>query len=436
MAKARGVLSRKRSEGEAEKKRTPNVPLTFRAAREADLDRLAAIHSSAYPVSDGLATRRRWLTHSRFGGLEDLVVAIDRRSRVLVAHAFLHPMRAWFGGRLVEVGGIASVAVAPEARGRGVGSALMHHLHATAHARGDALTMLYAFRQGYYGRLGYSSSSSHKRITFDPRSIPESWRDLGLARVRAAKRTDRASIAEVHEHVSSRLAGGLSRSRRFWDISLSRERSIIFVCERALQRGISGYVVFELTQSEDHAETTLEVTDLVAEDPTTRRALVGSLSTLRDQVADVVLDLREDDAMELALVDPDRRRFGTETVEHCLGALVAGPMVRVTEVRRALTARGYATESGRARMTFDLVVSDRELETVGVTILRGRATVGVPRQGPTIRTTSGALGAILFGGLSVRSAAGLGLIEIERKLDVSRLDALIRLPPLSPFDAF
>ena len=71
----------------------------------------------------------------------------------VLAHAFLFPLEAWFGGARVRIGGIATVGVAPEARGRGLGSRLVEHLHELSLERGDALTVLYPFRQAFYARL-------------------------------------------------------------------------------------------------------------------------------------------------------------------------------------------------------------------------------------------------------------------------------------------
>ena len=85
---------------------------------------------------------------------------------------------------------MASVGVAPEARGRGVGSALVEHLHGLARDRGDAVTVLYAFRQAFYLPLGYAPTSATQRLRLDPRAVPD-WSVAGF-RVRPARAEDRA----------------------------------------------------------------------------------------------------------------------------------------------------------------------------------------------------------------------------------------------------
>jgi predicted acetyltransferase len=407
--------------------------MKLRKATTDDLERLVEIHLAAYPDARSVEARQRNFTRHPFGTLAHLhVLEVDG---AIVAHAFLFPFRASFGGRLVNVGGIGSVGVAPEARGRGMATALMNGLHVVSDARGDALTMLYAFRHGFYGRLGYATTSSRKRLTIDTRAIPAAWRELARRRIRAAAGADRRPIRDVHRRRVERSSGWIDRPARLWEHLFSRERLIFLVCDRpAPERGLSGYVAFTITQEEPHGETTLEVEALVADDGESRRALLGALGAMRDQVSELVLDIAEGDPLERALVDPDGRRHGTEAVEHGLGHVVGGPMVRLEDVPRAIAARGYAADGA-----FDLVIEDarQTLIAAGVRVKSGTAEVGPPRggSGRALRTTRAGLGAILYGGLAASDAVALGLAEGEAAT-VRRVDAIARMHPLDPIDAF
>ena len=92
------------------------VPMkaSFRPATEDDLERLVEIHLGAFPDPRSNEARLRNFARNPLGTLSDLWVLVE--GGVLVAHAFLFPLEAWFGGRRVAVGGIATVGVAPEAR--------------------------------------------------------------------------------------------------------------------------------------------------------------------------------------------------------------------------------------------------------------------------------------------------------------------------------
>ncbi len=411
--------------------------MQYRKAHGRDLERLVEIHLAAYPDPRNVEARERNFTHNPFGGLEHLVVAVD--AGAIVAHAFLFPFQAHFGGAPVKVGGIASVGVAPEARGRGVASALVEHLHVLSDRRGDALTMLYAFRHGFYARLGYATTSSRKRLAIDARAVPASWQALARDRVRGVRSGDDKAIRGLHARVAERSSGWIARPRRYWEMLLARERRITLVCERAKQRGkdergAAGYVAFSLSQSELHAETILEVEEIVAEDDETRRALFGALGAMRDQVAEIVVEVPESDPIERALPDADGRRSGTEGVEHAFGEIVGGPMVRIEDIPRALAARGYASDGA-----FDVVVrspEEGEVIALGIRVRGGRAEVG-PAQGVrgALQTTRAGVAAIFYGALPASAAVALGLARADARL-ASAIDAIVRMPPLAPIDAF
>ena len=108
--------------------------LRFRTATRDDLERVLEIHLPSFPDERTVDERSRNFTANPFGTLEDLVVA--ERAGEIVAQAYLFPLEAWFGGRAVRIGAIASLGVAPELRGRGIGKALLHHLHVAADVRG------------------------------------------------------------------------------------------------------------------------------------------------------------------------------------------------------------------------------------------------------------------------------------------------------------
>ena len=220
--------------------------LRFRAATTADLDRVLEIHVTAFPDTRGIEERRRNFTANRFGALDDLVVAL--RGDDIVGQAFLFPLEAWFGGRSVRIGAIASLAVAPEVRGQGIATALLTGLHVASDMRGDALTMLYAFRQRFYGRLGYGATSSRRRLAFDPASVPASWRALARARVRRVRGDDKEALTGAYARAATKASGWLTRSEAWWERHLAKERRQFLVADRPAREGggLAGYVAFEV----------------------------------------------------------------------------------------------------------------------------------------------------------------------------------------------
>ena len=414
-------------------------PLRFRRATEPDLDRIVEIHVTAFPDDRGPEERRRNFTASLYGALEDLVVAEEGEE--IVGQAFLTPMRSWFGGRLVTMGGIASVSIAPEARGQGVATALMNHLHVASDMRGDALTMLYAFREAFYARLGYGKTSMRKRLMFDPAVVPNAWRGLARERVRRVRGVDRDAIMQAYARAGAKKSGWLARDEGYWVRHLARERRQFLVADHLPTEGggLAGYVAFEIRQRKAHGKTSIVVDELAADDDVTRLALIGAMAALRDQVADVVLEVADDDPLALAFLDPDQRRYGTSDVEHSVGTVVGGPMVRIDDVTRAIEARGYHVDGG-----FDLVVVEGEGDggsaidelAVRVEVSGGRAEVSAARGAAgALRASRTTLASLLYGGLRVTDALRLGLAFADPKV-LSRVDAILAIAPVSPIDPF
>ena len=401
------------------------MTLRFRSATEADLDRLVDIHLVAYPDDRDAATRQRNFKANVFGELGDVVVAEAEGD--VVAHARLFRMTSWFGGRKVRVGGIASVAVAPEARGKGVGTALLGELHARAHARGDAITLLYAFKQAYYARLGYAPTSTRKRLSVSPEAVPQSFRASARALVGRASGEDRAALEKLYLRVASRSTGWLLRTPLHWERLLLRERRQVLVARRKSRA--AGYVAFEIVQAEPHAETRLVVDELVWDDDEARRALWGALGAMRDQVAEIDVEVADDDPIAFALLDADRRRHGTEAVEHAVGEVIVGPMVRLVDPARAVVARGYLGPPA----SFDVALASGP--TLGVAVADGKASLVKPKGRAVVRATPESLAALLYGGLRLEGAVALGLAEAPSEV-VSRVSPALALAPMFPVDPF
>ncbi|MDB4942308.1 MAG: acetyltransferase, family [Labilithrix sp.] len=411
-----------------------NEALRFRPATAADLDRVVEIHVAAFPDARGALERRRNFTHSLHGALEDLVLAL--RGDEIVGQAFLFPMTGWFGGRAVQMGGIASVSIAVEARGQGVATALLRGLHVASDMRGDALTMLHAFREGFYARLGYGKTASRRRLVFDPSSVPAAWRALARERVRRPRGEDREGISAAYARHATRSTGWLTRDEHLWERHLAHERRHYLVVDRPPSEGggLAGYVAFQIRQTEPHASMSAVVEELAADDDASRRALIGALGAMRDQLTEIVLEVDGRDPLEHALLDADARRFGTNDVEHTLGTVVAGPLVRIEDVPRAIESRGYQAEG-----VFDLVVRGDagEEQAATVRVSGGHAEVSSVRGATTgaLRTSRATLASLLYGGLRATDAVRLGLADADPRV-LARADAILAIAPPLPVDPF
>ncbi len=395
--------------------------VSIRGATEADLDRLVEVHGASYPDERNAAARRLNFTQNPLGRLRDLrVAALGKR---IVGHGFGFSLRAHFGGAAVPVLGIASIAVAPEARGQGVARALMTKLEKEARARGAVLSILHAFRHRFYARLGYGVVAPNQRLACDPRAIPRAWIDAArAAHLRAASAPDVKTIVRIHADAAKNETGWLARPESLWTRMLTREH-VHFV-----MAGDAGFIAFEMSQREDHDETRIIVRDFAARDDATRRALWGFLGMQADQAAAIEIETRIDDPIAFALTDIDGGRFGTSRVEHDLGGVVAGPMVRMLDPRAALSARGFLADG-----EIDLVVDKKPMRVVA---RGGKASIRKGETRGALTVSAQTLASIAFGGLRVADAARLGLVRARSTETIAAADALFRIPPFFTVDRF
>ena len=408
---------------------TTVAPL-IRPAREEDLDRLVAIHSAAFPDARGREARRRNFAENVRGSLGDLFVV--ERERTLVAHAFLFRMSMWIGGAEASVGGVASVGVAPEWRGSGIGRGLIHALHDELRARGTGLSLLYPFRHSFYRRLGYGTVAEVKRLRVPPAALP--GRDV-LEEVRTGGADDWLAVRRCYERVAARSTGLLARRESVWRAALSPEgRQLVVVPDT---RGeIIGYATYVYMSPPDGVAQEIDVLELVAETDVARLALLGFFRRQRDQAPYVrlLLDARD----PLALFCDEPRAPTTDAIRSLVavaGELGAGAMLRIVDLRAALAARGNAADG---ELTLCIVDSERSGgATIGaLRVSGGRALLGPARHAPRLTVDASTFAQIYAGAVSATDAARYGRAEASHPEALHLADRIFAVAPFFTLDTF
>lgn len=402
--------------------------LVTRIAATDDVPRLAHIHAQAYPVPRPHEFRERRFTHNALGPMSNAWVVEEDTCGDVVAHGFVHNARIRFGDSWVRCGAVASIGVAHEARGRGVASMLLERLHAVSRERGDALTVLYGFREGFYARYGYGRVSSYRRLSFSPRGVTKSALSGNPYHLRAAGEADADAMHAVYtQHAHT---GHLERTTALW-----RERLAGAFTTLAIVHGeLGGWVTYVLEQSEPHARTVAHVTDFQWRDVASRARLVEHLAALRDQVTHIEIDVAHDDPLDVVLLDGDVHTPGTHAVEHPLGVVAAGPMVRMASVA-SLCARRYAADgavgialrdapSGAVSERWRLVVSD------------GAASLDEQSCEHVIALDACTLARVAFGGVPLRWALACGLAEASSGHAEQLAASMFAIAPYFSYDAF
>jgi predicted acetyltransferase len=108
----------------------------------------------------------------------------------VLASARIRSYEQWWGGNAVPMGGIAGVAVHPDARGQGQASTLMRELLPVMRAAGQPISVLFPTGVGVYRPVGWEVDGS-----LDDTRIPT--RDLRPARAPVDVRVRTAAVEDV-----------------------------------------------------------------------------------------------------------------------------------------------------------------------------------------------------------------------------------------------
>jgi predicted acetyltransferase len=397
--------------------------VTFRHATDDDIDELVDVHARAYPYPLSQSARMRRFSSNPIGPLSNLVLA--ERDGQVVAHGFAHPAGMYVRGREVAVCALASVGVAPEARGQGIATRLVGELERVSRERGDKICVLYPFREHFYSRLGYGRASAQIRLRFSPEAIARRTSGLTARRMGSA---DLDSMRAIYTHSVARGVGALVRNDAMWNLRVLDESAYTVLVENSGSPAV-GFLTYHLDQEEAHAEIRARVTDFHGETSEAIAALYTHLAHLKDQVHVIELDTFVGDPWIDSLLDADVHRFGTEHVEHPMGIIMGGPMVKLYGTG-SLRHLPFATDG-----TLGIVVSEPS-ERIVLTVENGVAHVAPGAHDLSIELSRSTLARVAVGGFGVKQAALLGLVLSTSGAALERAHAMFASAPFFSYDRF
>lgn len=136
-------------------------------------------------------------------------VAVDAGLIVSTMQVFRKRVRML--GAIVEVAGVANVFTAAEYRDRRLASRMIERASAAMDEHAFDLSLLFATRIPFYGRLGWQSHP--RRLTFIERRSGEA---VGDSTVRAFTPADLPAIAAIYDEYNARRDGTTVRDDAYW----------------------------------------------------------------------------------------------------------------------------------------------------------------------------------------------------------------------------
>ncbi len=318
------------------------LPLRLRPAEDADAPALAELWATAFPGERSASERLEALLSEsgKYGGIENCWVG-DASGR-MVGALRTYPLTLHMWGKAFPTMGLAAVAVAPEARRKGVGASMCRAALIEGRARGDLLSALYPFRTDFYGRLGYTLVGEYHRYRFPPGELPSFPETDGVEPL--SEEAARDLVPDFYEAMLPRTNGLIARNEAHWEHL--GEDSVRVLAVRgegpAGPDGLRGYMAVSMPPYRRPEDARLVVRELLVSDSGSYRALLGWLSRQRDQWQEVTYDALPGERFHQLLGHP--RRPGARAVRSLWfpsASILRGPMLRILDVPRLLEAIGF-----------------------------------------------------------------------------------------------
>ena len=263
----------------------------------------------------------------------------------LVGSARYHVMRQWWHGRSMPMAGVAGVKVAPEERGRGVGTAMMAALLDEISERGYPVSVLFPTIGSLYRGMGWETVGARYEALLPAGSLAALVRPdqpaaagQGAPKLRRATPADGAAIVAVQGLVHDRLLHSGPTTFEPWmlDDSLDDEDQFTYLTD-------DGFLSYRW--SADREE--IEVEDLVAGSAGTARAFWQILASHATMASRVRACLAPDDPVTWLTRDPV-----------AMTSQIESWMLRLVDAPAAIAARGYPAAAS-VSVRLDLIDTGR-----------------------------------------------------------------------------
>jgi predicted acetyltransferase len=267
-------------------------------------------------------------------------------------------MGQWFGGVKVPAAGVTVVGTAPEHRGKGAGGWMMKRMHEEVRERGYPLATLFPATLTFYRGSGYERAGAWNEYEIELSKI--GLKDRGLD-VWPVEKGDYAEVKRLYDLRAARTNGMLDRVELMWKRCHEPREKVAFRYLFGSSGAAEGYVAFtqggqfEAIKITDHCALTREANLRLLTFFADHRSLATKVSWYGGPNDPLLYLLPEQSVKPLHRLDW---------------------MVRITDVERALSLRGYPPGLS---VKIDLEVTDNQLPgnqgRFTVDISEGRAEV-------------------------------------------------------------
>ncbi|NYH41074.1 putative acetyltransferase [Micromonospora jinlongensis] len=331
----------------------------------------------------------------------------------------------WWSGRAVPAADVAGVAVAPEARGRGVARAMLTALLRGARERGAAVSALYPTVAAPYRACGWEAAGVLRTVDLATAALPR-YRPSPDLTVRAGTVTDLPAVADLYERVTRHRNGMLTRRGELFDF-FAADGGLpgdgLTLVER--DGDLVGYATWQRGRGYG-TESVLTVDEALAVTPEAAREIVGVLGSWASVAPTLRLCPLDGDAVSACLPLESARDHQRDLWMH-----------RPVDVARAVSARGWPAHTrGVVDFTLTDALAEWNTGTWRLTVADGTAELARVDGDADLGLDVRGFALLYAGAARAHSVAQAGLLHHSPGVDPAALDLLGAGGPAQLLDYF
>jgi predicted acetyltransferase len=279
-----------------------------------------------------------WLWSHRKVGWHGLVAEADGR---VIGALKVRDYQQFFGGTPVPMGGVASVAVDPHARGNGVATALVDAILPVLRERGQHISALYPTVPALYRGRGWEQTGNYERVMLSPSALAQLPKPAERLTLRRATEADLPALHDAYLAMASTVDGMLDRATAAFQPEKVLEMDLVEVIPGP-HGTVRGYLTAERAEGDQ-----LVLQDLVALDRDAGLTLLANLARWAGIITEISTRLVDPAWWQLLCAMPEIHNVRNHPW-----------MLRVVDLPAAVGARGWPAAAHLAPVSVDIEVAD------------------------------------------------------------------------------
>lgn len=206
------------------------------------------------------------------------------------------PLEVIINGKIIEMGGIASVATWPEYRRQGIAKKLIYHALEELDEKDVTLSYLHPFHVQFYRKLGWELSFDHYHLDIPMRSLKEAYPTVDGHVERTKGKMD--IVKAIYVQYAKQYNGMLHRSNHWWEHRVLHDETWHITIAYNDEEEAEAYVIYKVE------ENVLHIRDLAYVNMHGKKLLLAFIAN-HDSMAEMVkMTVPTNDLLRFTLANP------------------------------------------------------------------------------------------------------------------------------------